>query len=93
MRFAVFYCTNYFKLYLLYQVFNYGAKKFLNQELNPNFHFALMAYDVQSLVALFKLARVLEKESPPVMVGHWSKALPKVLHLLEVVLRWELNLL
>ena len=48
---------------------------------------------MQSLVALFKSARVLEKESPLAMVGHWSKVLPKVLHLLEVVLRWELNLL
>ena len=41
---------------------------------------------VQSLAALFKLAKVLEKELPLAMVGPWSRALARALQLLVVAL-------
>merc|ERR1712078_207016 len=40
----------------------------------------------ESLAALFKLAKVLEKELPLAMVGPWSRALARALQLLVVAL-------
>ena len=61
--------------------------------MNPNSFVSLACCDAQFLAALFKLAKVSEKVSLLAMVGQLSKVSPKVLHLSEVALPREPNLL